>query len=126
MNKQINKNIKNILFKSGDLKTKQSVFIIYDNTTIKISNLFQNYLKSLQIKIKVCKIDDRNLQINLKELEKNISKKTKAIILIYNFVLLSVQVIVFLLHVNSVNNLIVYNHLVNYHHLLLLMMEHLM
>ena len=53
MNKQINKNIKNILFKSGDLKTKQSVFIIYDNTTIKISNLFQNYLKSLQIKFDV-------------------------------------------------------------------------
>ena len=31
-------------------------------------------LKSLQIKIKVCKIDDRNLQINLKELEKHFKK----------------------------------------------------
>ena len=41
MNKQINKNIKNILFKSGDLKTKQSVFIIYDNTTIKKVTYFK-------------------------------------------------------------------------------------
>ena len=42
-------------------------------------------LKSLGIKTKVCKIDNHNLQINLEDLENKISKKTKAIILIYNF-----------------------------------------
>ena len=42
-------------------------------------------LKSLGLKLKVCKINEKNLQIDHKDLESKISKKTKAIILIYNF-----------------------------------------
>ena len=42
-------------------------------------------LKSLGLKLKVCKINEKNLQIDHKDLKNKISKKTKAIILIYNF-----------------------------------------
>ena len=42
-------------------------------------------MKSLGLKLKVCKINEKNLQIDHKDLESKISKKTKAIILIYNF-----------------------------------------
>ena len=50
MNNLLKKSINNIVFNCGDLKQGESVFILYDKSSISVKNLFEIFLKNKQIK----------------------------------------------------------------------------